>query len=248
MVKLGIKGFDKDLKCMEHQYKIGETYEMAEKPVLCETGYHYSKTIQDVFRFYPNVDKNRFCIVEILGDIENGINKCCTNRIKILREFHPKKEMNTIPYEELSELSELGFIIGGSLALKILGWKIDRDIKEVDLIIKKEKYSQIKDKVFFGYKSVNRFSGMDSVSCYIGLTGFKFDIITSTNINYVVREYMGYDLHIQDENIIWEHKLKYALRGSLKHMRDISANNISFGVKPKKKYFNRKYDFDDLPF
>ena len=64
------KGFNKDLQCTPggkvFQYAIGETYE---KPVaeLCKHGFHACEAPLDVWGYYPPVDGNRFCEVELDG-------------------------------------------------------------------------------------------------------------------------------------------------------------------------------------
>ena len=57
---LGVKGFDKDLKCRSFQYQIGKVYEMNTRPRLCGQSFHYCQTISDVFYFYPNNGDNRY--------------------------------------------------------------------------------------------------------------------------------------------------------------------------------------------
>ena len=64
------KGFNKNLQCTPvgkvYQYAIGETYE---KPVaeLCKHGFHACEAPLDVWGYYPPVDGNRFCEVELDG-------------------------------------------------------------------------------------------------------------------------------------------------------------------------------------
>ena len=64
------KGFNKDLQCAPNgkvfQYEIGKTYE---KPVakLCEHGFHACEAPLNVWDYYPPVDGNRFCVVELDG-------------------------------------------------------------------------------------------------------------------------------------------------------------------------------------
>jgi hypothetical protein len=50
----GVKGYNKDLKCRDFQYKIGKTYETDQKPVRCtENGFHFCTNPFDVFVYYP---------------------------------------------------------------------------------------------------------------------------------------------------------------------------------------------------
>lgn len=241
----GVKGFDKELVCRKLKYEIGNTYEMQDNPKLCSKGYHYSKNIKDCFSFYPNNGSNRFCLVEILGEIDEGVGKCSTNKIRIVREL-TNEEINSvtnISVEKLKELNNMGYVIGGSLALKIHGYRIDREISDVDLIINGVDKQKI-EKDFDGYSSLAKFSGLDSVFGFIGLFGEKYDIISSDSLSPVKRTYCGQELLIQDENEIWLAKLKYALNGSLKHMQDIKKNDIKFSVVTDR---NHKY-LDEMPF
>ena len=57
------KGFDKDLKCLKFQYKVGETYEHQGEVEPCSSGFHACTHPLDVFGYYPPAD-SRFCIVE----------------------------------------------------------------------------------------------------------------------------------------------------------------------------------------
>lgn len=108
---LAYKGFDSDLTCRGFQYEIGKTYEMEDEPKLCEQGFHCCLKLSDVFMFYSPigyehsvVDRNiivesmssgnRYCIVEVLGDVDNSSfegmrisTKIVTNKIKIVQEL-----------------------------------------------------------------------------------------------------------------------------------------------------------------
>lgn len=249
---IGIKGFDKDLKCSSFQYEIGKEYYSPKKPRLCSEGFHFCQTLNDVFCFYPNKDGNRYCIVEATGDIDYGFDKSATNRIKIIRELTWKELDNSEPKistELLIKLSNKGFVIGGSMALKLYGYNIKRTIKEVDLIIFNADYESKKEEInniINGMKSINRNSGMDSIDCKVGLFGEKYDIITQKNkINYVERNVNGIKLKLQDENQIWQEKLKYALNGSMKHAKDILDFGITFIKEPK---ITQPNEHDSLPF
>ena len=61
------KGFDKGLKCRGFQYEIGKTYE-TDKADLCEAGFHACEAPLNVWDYYPPVEGNRYCEVE-MGDV-----------------------------------------------------------------------------------------------------------------------------------------------------------------------------------
>ena len=59
----GFKGFDKDLKCRDKQYAIGETF-TEDDTKLCEYGMHFCVNPHDIFGYYEAGNNNRFCEVE----------------------------------------------------------------------------------------------------------------------------------------------------------------------------------------
>lgn len=251
MSHLAIKGFDKDLKCRCFQYKAGEVFKHDGKIRLCSSGLHYCNTFDDVLRFYPNRNGNRYFIVEILGEYEEGIDKCATNKLRLVEEFMPSalnkfhKQMYGI--KELKKLNDLGYVIGGSLALLIHGYKIDRSIKDIDLITDITKDEDLIAKIekdFKGKKRTNIFSGRDSFMGLTGIYGEKYDILCLNEIPSVKRVYNGIEFKIMDEVAIWQYKLNYALNGNIKHMDDIKLNGIHFDMRPKQL---EVYD-DMMPF
>ena len=92
------KAFEEDLTCRNFHYEIGKTYTMKSKPKICSRGYHFCKTIADVYRFYPTDEHTRVCEVEPLGTIvtdEEGM-KFATNKIRIVKEIkNPRIKTNT---------------------------------------------------------------------------------------------------------------------------------------------------------
>lgn len=115
------KGFDKDLKCRDFQYEVGKTYKMDCEPSLCEEGFHCCFKLQDVFDYYPLFEEignkqvlsqNRYCIVKVLGDIDNdcflGIDrsiKIITNKIAIVQEL-TIENMLKICNDDLDDLKD----------------------------------------------------------------------------------------------------------------------------------------------
>jgi len=93
----GYKAFDKDLKCRDMQYEIGQTYEMDGKIKLCGRGFHFCKSLADCYKFYPTTENTRICEVTALGDVKTDDEvKYCTNKIKIGREVKkPREKSNT---------------------------------------------------------------------------------------------------------------------------------------------------------
>lgn len=84
------KGFNKDLQCRSFQYEVGKEYEQEGEIKCCEKGFHACKFPTDVFRYYPPINNNRYCIVIQSGDIaENNTtdSKVVSNKIYIESEI-----------------------------------------------------------------------------------------------------------------------------------------------------------------
>ena len=82
------KGFDKNLRCRDFQYKIGGIYEMDGEIKVCSRGFHACESPFDVFDYYTMID-SRFCEVEQDGNIskEDRRTKICSSKIKIKTEL-----------------------------------------------------------------------------------------------------------------------------------------------------------------
>lgn len=136
------KGFDENLKCRDEQFTVGVTYS---KDVLepenirtCSNqGWHYCDTLEDVFSWYSNDGKNRFCKVEILGKHHKDKydNKCITTSFKIIEEISPReldelnhnKAIEQLPLEIMQKLQKAyPIFFGGSAALLLYGAKLKR--------------------------------------------------------------------------------------------------------------------------
>ena len=94
---IGYKAFDKDLKCMDFQFKVGKTYETKAKKAdlkLCsETVFHFCRElhrIESVSNY--TIAESRVCEVIAEGDIVTDGDKYGTNKLTILREI-PKEEL-----------------------------------------------------------------------------------------------------------------------------------------------------------
>jgi hypothetical protein len=86
----GYKGFDKNLRCRNKQYKVGRAYETKENIAVCAHGFHFCERLADVQAYYP-FRNSRVCEVEALGRVITRGNKSVTNRIRIIRELSKKE-------------------------------------------------------------------------------------------------------------------------------------------------------------
>ncbi len=91
----GYKVFNPDWTCRGKQYTCPGEFEEEGNLKICGHGMHFCKKAVDCFYYYSFNSKNKVAEVIAYGNvIENG-NKCCTNKLKIVRE---------IPWTELLEL------------------------------------------------------------------------------------------------------------------------------------------------
>ena len=97
----GYKVFNPDWSCRGFQYNVGQVYEMDEKPICCNRGFHFCTKASDCFKYYSFDPDNKVAEVEALGDINtnNDDSKCSTNKIHIIRE---------ITWQEVLDLVNLG--------------------------------------------------------------------------------------------------------------------------------------------
>ena len=99
------KGFDKNLRCRDFQYKIGGIYEMDGEIKVCNRGFHACESPFDVFDYYTMID-SRFCEVEQDGNIskEDRGTKICSSKIKIKAELK-LADMINLGIEWLKEIT-----------------------------------------------------------------------------------------------------------------------------------------------
>ena len=91
-----IKGFNKDLKCRGYQFEIGKDYkidlpdgyELTKNDLCSNKVFHFCDGLSKVHEFYScNDENNRYCIIEVLGQLCDDGTKCGSNHIKIVREL-----------------------------------------------------------------------------------------------------------------------------------------------------------------
>ena len=83
----GYKVFNPDWTCRGFQYEVGKTYEEDVVPDVCKVGFHFCPKLADCFGYYDFNPNNKVAEIEAIGDIDEGDNKCCTNKITIVKEI-----------------------------------------------------------------------------------------------------------------------------------------------------------------
>ncbi len=85
----GFKVFNSDWTCRGFQFEVGKTFTEDCIPVCCRKGFHFCTKAIDCFNYYAFNPDNKVAEVEALGDVDtnNKDSKCCTNKIKIVREI-----------------------------------------------------------------------------------------------------------------------------------------------------------------
>lgn len=95
----GFKGFDKNLKCRNYQYEVGQDFEETGNIKACSNGFHFCENPADIFSYYPPSDSgnlNRYCEVEGTGKIDKDSNdsKIACSKIHISAEIGIKGLIN----------------------------------------------------------------------------------------------------------------------------------------------------------
>ena len=98
-----IKGFDENLRCRGFQFEIGKEYkiDISEDYVLTTNDlctnkvFHFCDSLSKVHQHYSCSDSknNRFCIIEVLGQLIDDGEKCGSNHIKVIREIAEEELM-----------------------------------------------------------------------------------------------------------------------------------------------------------
>ena len=95
----GFKVFNPDWTCRGFKYEVGKTYEENVIPSICAKGFHFCKNARDCFNYYSFNSNNKVAEVIAHGEIDEGDDKCCTNKLEIVRE---------IPWHELLTIVNMG--------------------------------------------------------------------------------------------------------------------------------------------
>ena len=95
----GYKVFNEDWTCSPcgntKQYTCPGKFEEDITPVRCGRGMHFCRKAADCFNYYNFNPKNKVAEVVAYGDVVEVGDKCCTNKLEIVREI-PWQELLTI--------------------------------------------------------------------------------------------------------------------------------------------------------
>ena len=85
---IAYKGFDKDWRCRDFQYKVGESFTHDGNVKACESGFHACEYPLDVFAYYPPAG-NRYAVVEQSGELDRhgSDTKISSKSISIVAEI-----------------------------------------------------------------------------------------------------------------------------------------------------------------
>ena len=87
MVVNGYKVFNSDWTCRDKQYTCPGKFEENVELDVCHHGMHFCKKAADCFNYYSFSSSNRVAEVVAYGEVREKGNKCCTNKLKIVREL-----------------------------------------------------------------------------------------------------------------------------------------------------------------
>ena len=95
----GYKVFNEDWTCSPggntKQYTCPGKFEEDITPVRCGHGMHFCRKASDCFNYYAFNPKNKVAEVIAYGDVVEAGDKCCTNKLELVREI-PWQELLTI--------------------------------------------------------------------------------------------------------------------------------------------------------
>ena len=95
----GYKVFNPDWTCLDKQYTCPGEFEETGKLRICGNGMHFCKGVADCFDYYKFDPCNHVAEVIAYGTVLEKGNKCCTDKLKIVRE---------IPWAEVLEIVNSG--------------------------------------------------------------------------------------------------------------------------------------------
>ena len=83
----GYKVFNSDWTCRNKQYTCPGKFEEDVELDVCSRGLHFCRKAADCFNYYKFDSNNHVAEVIAYGEVKEGGDKCCTNKLKIVREL-----------------------------------------------------------------------------------------------------------------------------------------------------------------
>lgn len=96
----GYKVFNPDWTCRDKQYTCPGKFEEDVNISICNQGMHFCRKAADCFNYYGFNPDNKVAEVAAYGTVVEEDNKCCTDKLEIIRE---------IPWQELLEIVNTGY-------------------------------------------------------------------------------------------------------------------------------------------
>jgi len=92
----GYKAFQKGLKCRDFQYEFGKDFYYKDEIELCKSGFHFCKSLGDVYNYYTFGTDIVVCEIESERDVidQEDKEKSVTNHLRIIRMLNPKEASN----------------------------------------------------------------------------------------------------------------------------------------------------------
>ncbi len=243
-MKIGYKGFSKDMKTIsglkteDITYQIGEVYtkEPKENPRVCTSdGYHYCDKLENVFDYYPMNGDNRYFEIEVLGNFtdEHNKTKSIATSFKLLREL-PKEELENKRLKEKLNLDIVKEIqikypmlhVGGSVGLFLHGVRLKRWFNkhksDIDMVspyfILPEGEIDEEPITYLDAKA----SGNDFDETFMIGNDIKVDYRIDNKQRYEIITFDGFDYKVSPLLTILEAKMRYALmKNGHKHKADL---------------------------
>lgn len=242
----GYKGFKKGLKCLDFQYTEGENHIWKPKGYytqisLCSAGFHFCTSLEQVLTHYPLDEEHEYAIIEAGGKILTGSDKCCSEELKVIKVLS-KREFEEILYKEKAEhfdkqvfcldiiqhlQNKYNFSVGGSTALYLNGYMLDRKAGSIDIDVVMPYYQKIEiDEFIDGAEEFDAKTSGNDFDSTVAITSndgrfLKLDIRIKPEQRYDVTEYRGYKYKTSNLFTILEAKMRYAKDGVEKHKKDI---------------------------
>jgi hypothetical protein len=100
----GYKAFNKDLTCRGYQFTTDNTHTFDGKPILCDSGFHYCTTLEDVVKYYHKPDMRVFEIeaTGVITETDEDCSKRACSEIRLVKEISLNEVMLSITKSQIA--------------------------------------------------------------------------------------------------------------------------------------------------